>query len=77
MTVSGAGCITFSDKNTYTLMLQHESAVSIYAHVAKPLKQVGDFVQAGESIALAGDQPLWFELWQNGQAINPEEVIAF
>lgn len=69
--------VTYVLDNTCTLMLQHESAVSIYAHVAKPLKQVGDIVQAGESIALAGDQPLWFELWQNGQAINPEEVIAF
>lgn len=69
--------VTYALDNTCTLMLQHESAVSIYAHVAKPLKQVGDIVQAGESIALAGDQPLWFELWQNGQAINPEEVIAF
>ena len=69
--------VTYALDNTYTLMLQHESAVSIYAHVAKPLKRVGDVVQAGESIALAGDQPLWFELWQNGQAINPEEVIAF
>ena len=69
--------INYALDNTYTIMLQHESAVSIYAHVAKPLKRVGDVVQAGESIALAGDQPLWFELWQNGQAINPEEVIAF
>jgi septal ring factor EnvC (AmiA/AmiB activator) len=58
-------------------MLQHEGSLSIYAQVAKPLKRVGETVQAGESIALAGEQPLWFELWQNGQAINPEEVIAF
>ena len=63
--------------NTFTLMLQHEGSLSIYAQVAKPLKRVGETVQAGESIALAGEQPLWFELWQNGQAINPEEVIAF
>lgn len=69
--------INYALDNTYTIMLQHEGSVSIYAHVAKPLKRVGDVVQAGESIALAGDQPLWFELWQNGQAINPEEVIAF
>ena len=69
--------VTYALDNTYTLMLQHEGAVSIYAHVAKPLKRVGDIVQAGESIALADEQPLWFELWQNGQAINPEEVIAF
>jgi septal ring factor EnvC (AmiA/AmiB activator) len=38
---------------------------------------VGNYVQAGESLALTGKQPLWFELWENGQALNPEEVIAF
>ena len=45
--------------------------------VTKVLKRVGDVVQAGESIAIVGNMPLWFELWQDGKAINPEEVIAF
>ena len=63
--------------NTYTMMLQHEGFLSVYCQLAKTLKHVGDHVIAGESIAIAGQQPLWFELWQNGQPINPEEVIAF
>ena len=63
--------------NTYTMMLQHEGFLSIYCQLIKPLKRVGDHVVAGESIAIAGEQPLWFELWQNGTPINPEEVIAF
>ena len=41
------------------------------------IKQVGDHVQAGESIAMLENSPLQFELWQNGKPINPEEVIAF
>lgn len=69
--------ITYEIDNTYSIIIQHTAYVSIYRGVDKVLKMVGDYVQAGESIALAGDKPLWFELWQNGQAINPEEVIAF
>ena len=64
--------------NTYTVMVQHTTYLSIYRRVEKMLKPVGSSVQAGESIAIAADeQPLWFELWQNGKAVNPEEVIAF
>lgn len=63
--------------NTYTIMLQHTNYLSIYRGTAKVLKQVGDVVQAGESIAILGTEPLWFELWQDGKAINPTEVIAF
>ena len=37
----------------------------------------GDHVQAGESIALLQETTLQFELWQNGNPINPEEVIPF
>ena len=41
------------------------------------IKRVGDVVQVGESIAIVDGKQLWFELWQDGKAINPEEVIAF
>ena len=63
--------------NTYTIMVQHENYLSIYRNIGKVLKGIGDKVLAGESIAIVGELPLYFELWQNGQAINPEEVIAF
>ena len=63
--------------NTYTIMLQHDNYLSIYRNTLKSLKNVGDAVAAGESIALVADQLLWFEIWQNGQSINPEEIIAF
>lgn len=63
---------------TFTIMLQHEGYVSVYRHVGTVLKTVGWRVQAGESIALLGKQPLLeFELWKNGIYINPEEVIVF
>lgn len=76
-----AGTVVFANYeigNTYTVMVQHATYLSIYRQVEKVLKPVGSNVQAGESIAIAADEkPLWFELWQNGKAVNPEEVIAF
>lgn len=63
--------------DTYTLILQHDNYISIYKGISKMIKQVGDYVQAGESIAMLENSPLQFELWQNGKPINPEEVIAF
>jgi murein DD-endopeptidase MepM/ murein hydrolase activator NlpD len=75
-----AGAVVYTNyelDNTYTIMLQHDNYLSIYRGVSKLLKRVGETVQAGESIALLEDKPLNFQLWQNGQPINPEEVIAF
>ena len=76
-----AGTVVFVNYeigNTYTVMVQHTTYLSVYRQVEKVLKPVGSNVQAGESIAIAADEkPLWFELWQNGKAVNPEEVIAF
>lgn len=69
--------INYEIGNTYSIMVQHDNYLSLYRNVFKPLKNVGDAVAAGESLAIATDEPLWFELWQNGYAINPEEVIAF
>jgi murein DD-endopeptidase MepM/ murein hydrolase activator NlpD len=70
--------VDYELNNTYTLLVQHQTYLSVCRNVGKVLKQVGDAVQAGESIALVSDKyPLYFELWQNGSSINPEEVIAF
>ena len=69
--------VNYEIGNTYTIMVQHTNYLSVYRNAVKPLKKVGDIVQAGESMAIMGTQPLEFELWQDGKAINPEEVIAF
>lgn len=69
--------INYEIGNTYSMMVQHTNYLSVYRNISKVLKKVGDVVQAGESIAIVGEQVLWFELWQDGKAINPEEVIAF
>ena len=70
-------CVNYEIGNTYTIMLQHKNYLSVYRNVLKPLKLVGDLVKAGETIAIMGEDNLWFELWQDGKSINPEQVIAF
>lgn len=69
--------VNYEIDNTYSVVVQHTSYISIYRSLAKVMAHVGDYVQAGESLAITSDQPLWFELWHNGQALNPEKVIAF
>ena len=70
--------VNYEIDNTYTLIVQHTAYLSVYRHVGRVLRKVGDALKAGESIALVSDdKPLVFELWQNGKNIDPEEVIAF
>lgn len=69
--------VNYEIGNTYTMMVQHSNYLSVYRNIHRVLKRVGDAVRVGESIAIVGEQPLWFELWQDGKPINPEEVIAF
>ncbi len=77
-----AGTIIFATTDTegeWVIMVQHAGDyLSIYRHAKRVLRAAGDVVQAGEILAITHDEtPLYFELWQKGQPINPEEVIAF
>jgi murein DD-endopeptidase MepM/ murein hydrolase activator NlpD len=63
----------------------HNNIISIYKHNAVVLKEVGDNVRAGEAIAIIGDSGemytsgphLHFEIWHNGEAVDPETYILF
>ena len=69
----------------YIIQIQHENNyLSFYKHNAELLKQIGDYVKAGEAIAIVGNSGelttgphLHFELWQNGVPLNPENYILF
>ncbi|MBU1369191.1 MAG: M23 family metallopeptidase [Bacteroidetes bacterium] len=69
----------------YILGVQHGgNFFSVYKHNAVLLKKEGDFVKAGEAIAIVGDSGelstgphLHFELWFNGVPINPTEYLSF
>jgi murein DD-endopeptidase MepM/ murein hydrolase activator NlpD len=69
----------------YVMMVQHRgNMISAYKHNAQLLKKVGTFVNAGEIIAIVGNSGemtngphLHFELWYNGNPLNPEEFVTF
>jgi murein DD-endopeptidase MepM/ murein hydrolase activator NlpD len=76
---------SWTQDSGYVIAVQHRSnMVSIYKHNAELLKKVGSFVNAGEIISIIGntgeltDGPhLHFELWLNGNSVNPEEFVTF
>lgn len=67
------------------IAVQHKyQLISFYKHNSMLLKKVGDVVQAGEAIAIIGnsgeqsDGPhLHFELWYQGNPVNPEDFVHF
>ncbi len=69
----------------YVIAIQHQgSLISVYKHNAGLLKKVGSFVNAGDIISIVGnsgemtDGPhLHFEMWYNGNSLNPEEFVIF
>ncbi len=83
-----AGTVIFTGwtvETGYVIMIQHQyNIVSIYKHNSQLLKKIGDKVAAGEPIAIIGNTGeyttgphLHFELWHNGQALNPNDYIVF
>jgi murein DD-endopeptidase MepM/ murein hydrolase activator NlpD len=82
------GTVIFSSwtqDSGYVIMVQHRSnIISVYKHNAQLLKKVGTFVNGGEIISIVGNSGeltngphLHFELWYNGNSLNPEEFINF
>lgn len=75
----------WSDDTGYTIHIQHSNdIISIYKHNDKLLKKAGDKVKAGTPIALMGNTGslstgphLHFELWHNGENLDPTQYINF
>ena len=66
------------DDDTSIIMILHQTYLSVYKNVGRVLCSVGDAVQAGQTIAIVKDgTPFVYELWKQGQEINPEELIVF
>ena len=66
------------DDNTFVVVLQSGDLTAVYRHVSKALKTQGTRVEAGEAIGMTdGEHDLLFELWEAGQFVNFEEVIAW
>jgi len=69
----------------YVVAIQHsQNIVSIYKHNSAILTRAGDFVNAGEPVAIIGKTGeyatgphLHFELWHEGKPVNPKDYISF
>ncbi len=74
---------SLNDGNVISILHQ-DNLISIYKHNSVLLKEVGEQVEAGEAIAIIGnsgeqsDGPhLHFEIWFEGQAMDPDLFIHF
>ena len=85
-TLDGTVISAYWDNDSgYTIHIQHEGdIISIYKHNEKLLKKTGDKVSAGSPIALVGNTGdlstgthLHFELWHQGEAVDPAKYINF
>jgi murein DD-endopeptidase MepM/ murein hydrolase activator NlpD len=82
------GTVIFSSwtlETGYVVVVQHsQNIISVYRHNSVILKKAGDFVRAGEPIAIVGETGelvtgphLHFELWNDGNPVNPKDYITF
>ena len=82
------GTVIFADwtqESGNVIAIQHRgNMVSVYKHNSALLKKVGNFVTSGQVIAIIGNTGefttgphLHFELWYNGNPVDPEEFISF
>lgn len=82
------GTVVFANwtsETGYVIGVQHSNNIfSIYKHNSALLKKEGDYVKAGQVLAIIGNTGelssgphLHFELWYNGTPVNPVEYISF
>lgn len=82
------GVVIFSGwtlETGYVMTIQHQqNIISVYKHNSANLKQEGDIVKAGDPIAIIGETGelttgphLHFELWNEGNPVNPIDYITF
>ena len=68
-----------------TISVQHaDNIISVYKHNSALLKNEGDYVTAGEALAIIGNTGeqttgphLHFELWYQGTPLDPVQFISF
>jgi murein DD-endopeptidase MepM/ murein hydrolase activator NlpD len=83
-----AGTVIFAEWTTetgYVMIVQHgRELISVYKHCSALLKKPGNYVQTGQAIAIIGNSGetstgphLHFELWHQGNPVNPQNYISF
>lgn len=82
------GTVLFSSWNIETghvIAIHHQhNYVSLYKHNSVLLKKQGAHVRAGDPIAIVGESGVFttgphlhFELWHNGNPVNPRDYMVF
>lgn len=83
---SAGGYVVFADYTPdygFTIILNHQdNYLTKYLHCASLIKKSGEMMKQGELIALSGNSGtessgphLHFEIWKDGKAINPLNVL--
>jgi len=75
----------FTTETGYVIGIQHgNNLFSLYKHNSSLLKKTGDYVKAGDVIAIIGNSGeqttgphLHFELWYNSSPIDPQQYVTF
>jgi murein DD-endopeptidase MepM/ murein hydrolase activator NlpD len=75
---------SFTSDGGHTVQIQHRhNIISVYKHNSSLFKKAGEVVKAGDAIAVIGDSGdhsdgphLHFELWLNGEAVDPLEYLV-
>ncbi len=75
----------WSAESGNAVIIQHpRNIVSVYKHNSANLVKPGQKVQTGQAVAIIGNSGemstgphLHFELWYDGQAVNPKNYISF
>jgi murein DD-endopeptidase MepM/ murein hydrolase activator NlpD len=73
-----------TDDGNVIIIYHGGDLISVYKHNSKLLKKVGDKVKSGDPIAIIGNTGentdgthLHFELWQDGNSLDPQKLISF
>lgn len=75
----------WTSETGFVMIIQHPGDfISVYKHNSALLKEQGEFVEAGDPVAIIGNSGelttgphLHFELWYNGNPVNPQNYISF
>ena len=82
------GSVVFAEwtlQTGFVLVIEHSfGLISVYKHNESAFVSQGDLVESGQVIALSGNTGeittgphLHFELWREGNPVNPEEYVGF
>jgi len=74
-TVISAG---WTDQAGYSVIVQHQgNIISCYKNAMHLLIKEGDKIAAGKPTAIVGDNYLHFEIWHEGEAVDPVKYCKF